>query len=131
AALHGGKSQPQRNRVLDQFRDGLVTALIATNVAPRGIHIDGLDLVVNVDPPIYHKDYLHRRGRTPRAGQSGTVVTLMLPAQRREVNRLMTVSGIRPTVTKVRPGAADLTRTPHARPPSGLPDSILVPVPLL
>ncbi|WP_052707619.1 DEAD/DEAH box helicase [Streptomyces rubellomurinus] len=131
AALHGGKSQPQRNRVLDQFRDGLVTALIATNVAARGIHIDGLDLVVNVDPPIDHKDYLHRGGRTARAGESGTVVTLVLPEQRREVNRLMTVAGIRPTVTKVRPGDADLTRITGARTPSGVPVSIVVPVPVV
>ncbi|MFJ6385368.1 DEAD/DEAH box helicase [Kitasatospora sp. NPDC092039] len=129
AALHGGKSQPQRNRVLDQFRDSHVTALIATNVAARGIHIDGLDLVVNVDPPIDHKDYLHRGGRTARAGESGTVVTLVLPEQRREVNRLMTVAGIRPTVTKVRPGDADLARITGARTPSGVPVTLAVPVP--
>ncbi|MFJ6616607.1 DEAD/DEAH box helicase [Kitasatospora sp. NPDC091335] len=128
AALHGGKSQPQRNRVLDQFRDGHVTALIATNVAARGIHIEGLDLVVNVDPPVDHKDYLHRGGRTARAGESGTVVTLVLPEQRREVNRLMTVAGIRPTVTKIRPGDADLTRITGARTPSGVPVTLAVPV---
>ncbi|GAA2243298.1 hypothetical protein GCM10010430_26230 [Kitasatospora cystarginea] len=120
AALHGGKSQPQRNRTLDQFRDGQVTALIATNVAARGIHIDGLDLVVNVDPPIDHKDYLHRGGRTARAGESGTVVTLVLPEQRREVNRLMSTAGIRPTVTKVRPTDAELARITGARTPSGV-----------
>ncbi|MFJ4189075.1 DEAD/DEAH box helicase [Kitasatospora sp. NPDC089509] len=128
AALHGGKSQPQRNRVLDQFREGEVTALIATNVAARGIHIDGLDLVVNVDPPIDHKDYLHRGGRTARAGESGTVVTLVLPEQRREVNRLMTVAGIRPTVTKIRPGDAELTRITGARTPSGVAVALAVPV---
>ncbi|MFF2544163.1 DEAD/DEAH box helicase [Kitasatospora sp. NPDC058063] len=128
AALHGGKSQPQRNRVLDQFRDGHVTALIATNVAARGIHIDGLDLVVNVDPPVDHKDYLHRGGRTARAGESGTVVTLVLPEQRREVNRLMTVAGIRPTVTKIRPGDADLARITGARTPSGVAVTLAVPV---
>ncbi|MFB7908594.1 DEAD/DEAH box helicase [Kitasatospora sp. NPDC056076] len=127
AALHGGKSQPQRNRVLDQFREGEVTALIATNVAARGIHIDGLDLVVNVDPPIDHKDYLHRGGRTARAGESGTVVTLVLPEQRREVNRLMTVAGIRPTVTKIRPGDAELSRITGARTPSGVAVALVVP----
>ncbi|BFV59933.1 DEAD/DEAH box helicase [Kitasatospora sp. CMC57] len=121
AALHGGKSQPQRNRVLDQFRDGQISALIATNVAARGIHIDGLDLVVNVDPPIDHKDYLHRGGRTARAGESGTVVTLVLPEQRREVSRLMTTAGIRPTTTKVRPGDAELSRITGARTPSNVP----------
>ncbi|MFB7664653.1 DEAD/DEAH box helicase [Kitasatospora sp. NPDC056138] len=120
AALHGGKSQPQRNRTLDQFRDGQVSALIATNVAARGIHIDGLDLVVNVDPPIDHKDYLHRGGRTARAGESGTVVTLVLPEQRREVNRLMSTAGIRPTVTKVRPTDSELARITGARTPSGV-----------
>ncbi|WP_404869729.1 DEAD/DEAH box helicase [Kitasatospora griseola] len=127
AALHGGKSQPQRNRVLDQFRDGQVTALIATNVAARGIHIDGLDLVVNVDPPIDHKDYLHRGGRTARAGESGTVVTLVLPEQRREVNRLMSIAGIRPTITKVRPEDGELKRITGARTPSGV--AVLLPVP--
>jgi superfamily II DNA/RNA helicase len=120
AALHGGKSQPQRNRTLDQFRDGLITALIATNVAARGIHIDGLDMVVNVDPPIDHKDYLHRGGRTARAGESGTVVTLVLPEQRREVSRLMTTAGIRPTTTKVRPGDAELARITGARTPTNV-----------
>ncbi|WP_083975669.1 DEAD/DEAH box helicase [Kitasatospora mediocidica] len=120
AALHGGKSQPQRNRTLDQFRDGNVTALIATNVAARGIHIDGLDLVVNVDPPIDHKDYLHRGGRTARAGESGTVVTLVLPEQRREMTKLMSTAGIRPVTTKVRPGDAELSRITGARTPSGV-----------
>ncbi|GAA3018908.1 hypothetical protein GCM10020229_32660 [Kitasatospora albolonga] len=128
AALHGGKSQPQRNRVLDQFRDGHVTALIATNVAARGIHIDGLDLVVNVDPPIDHKDYLHRGGRTARAGESGTVVTLVLPEQRREVSRLMTTAGIRPTITKVRPGDAELAKITGARTPSGVAVTLAPPV---
>ncbi|MFJ1790328.1 DEAD/DEAH box helicase [Kitasatospora griseola] len=127
AALHGGKSQPQRNRVLDQFRDGQVTALIATNVAARGIHIDGLDLVVNVDPPIDHKDYLHRGGRTARAGESGTVVTLVLPEQRREVNRLMSIAGIRPTITKVRPEDGELKRITGARTPSGT--AVVLPTP--
>ena len=67
AALHGGKSQPQRTRTLARFKTGDVTTLVATNVAARGIHVDDLDLVVNVDPPSDHKDYLHRGGRTARA----------------------------------------------------------------
>ncbi|WP_377272168.1 DEAD/DEAH box helicase [Peterkaempfera sp. SMS 1(5)a] len=129
AALHGGKSQPQRNRTLEQFRDGQVTALIATNVAARGIHIDGLDLVVNVDPPVDHKDYLHRGGRTARAGESGTVVTLVLPEQRREMSRLMTAAGIRPHTARVRPGDAELARITGARTPSGVPVTVAVPVP--
>src|SRR5206468_1170480 len=84
AALHGGKSQNARTRALDWLKDGQLDALIATNVAARGIHIDGIDLVVNVDPPTEAKDYLHRGGRTARAGNSGAVVTLVLPEQRDE-----------------------------------------------
>ncbi|WP_078871641.1 DEAD/DEAH box helicase [Streptomyces caatingaensis] len=127
AALHGGKSQPQRNRTLEQFRTEQVTALIATNVAARGIHIDGLDLVVNIDPPVDHKDYLHRGGRTARAGESGTVVTLVLPEQRREMTRMMTTAKISPRVTRVAPGDAELSRITGAREPSGVPVTIPVP----
>jgi superfamily II DNA/RNA helicase len=126
-ALHGGKSQPQRDRALDQFRTGTADALVATNVAARGIHIEGLDLVVNVDPPTEAKDYLHRGGRTARAGESGTVVTLVLPEQRREHARLMTQAGIRPTTTRVRPGDATLFDITGARKPSGTPVALPVP----
>ncbi len=129
AALHGGKSQPQRNRTLDQFRTEQVTALIATNVAARGIHIDGLDLVVNVDPPVDHKDYLHRGGRTARAGESGTVVTLVLPEQRREMSRMMVTAKITPQVAKVGPEDAELARITGARVPSGVPVVITPPAP--
>ncbi|MFY1675325.1 DEAD/DEAH box helicase [Plantactinospora sp. WMMB334] len=118
AALHGGKSQPQRTRVLEQFRAGQVTALVATDVAARGIHIDGLDLVVNVDPPADPKDYLHRSGRTARAGESGRVVTLVLPEQRRDVSRLLTDAGIRPETLTVRPGDDALVRLTGARVPA-------------
>ncbi|CAM5551267.1 RNA helicase OS=Streptomyces tendae OX=1932 GN=GUR47_05950 PE=4 SV=1 [Streptomyces tendae] len=82
--------------------EGEVTVLVATNVAARGIHVEALDLVVNVDPPADAKDYLHRGGRTARAGRAGSVVTLVTPDQRREVNRMMSEAGIRPTVTPVR-----------------------------
>ncbi|MDX3631073.1 DEAD/DEAH box helicase [Streptomyces europaeiscabiei] len=116
-ALHSGKSQPQRTHTLSQFKDGAVTVLVATNVAARGIHIEALDLVVNVDPPADAKDYLHRGGRTARAGESGKVVTLVTPNQRREVNRLMSDAGIRPTVTQVRSGEAQLTAITGARRP--------------
>ncbi|WP_328864570.1 DEAD/DEAH box helicase [Streptomyces sp. NBC_00304] len=122
AALHSGKSQPQRTHTLDQFRSGAVTALVATNVAARGIHIDELDLVVNVDAPTDAKDYLHRSGRTARAGQSGKAVTLVTPGQRRDVSKLMSEAGIRPTVTQVRSGEAELTRITGAkRPPTTKP----------
>ncbi|MEJ8655104.1 DEAD/DEAH box helicase [Streptomyces sp. MS1.AVA.4] len=120
AALHSGKSQPQRTHTLAQFKDGEITVLVATNVAARGIHIDALDLVVNVDPPADAKDYLHRGGRTARAGESGNVVTLVTPNQRRDVNRIMSDAGIRPTVTQVRSGDAKLTTITGAkRPPAG------------
>ncbi|MDX2677358.1 DEAD/DEAH box helicase [Streptomyces sp. NY05-11A] len=128
ASLHGGKSQNQRTRTLAQFKDGHVTVLVATNVAARGIHVDNLDLVVNVDPPSDHKDYLHRGGRTARAGESGTVVTLVLPHQRREVTRLMADAGITPQTTRVRSGGTELSRITGAQAPSGVP-VVLTPPP--
>ncbi|MFC8089905.1 DEAD/DEAH box helicase [Streptomyces sp. NPDC057301] len=121
AALHGGKSQPQRTRTLAQFKTGDVTTLVATNVAARGIHVDDLDLVVNVDPPGDHKDYLHRGGRTARAGESGRVVTLVLPNQRRDMARLLSDAGIRPQITQVRSGEAELSRITGAQAPSDVP----------
>ncbi|MEU5366292.1 DEAD/DEAH box helicase [Streptomyces sp. NPDC005925] len=127
SALHGGKSQPQRTRTLTQFKEGHVTVLVATNVAARGIHVDNLDLVVNVDPPSDHKDYLHRGGRTARAGESGTVVTLVLPHQRRSMDRLMHDAGITPRSTKVRSGEAELSRITGAQAPSGVPVVITPP----
>ncbi|MFD5467520.1 DEAD/DEAH box helicase [Kitasatospora sp. NPDC127059] len=128
AALHGGKLQPQRTRTLEQFRTGQVTALIATNVAARGIHVDGLDLVVNLDPPGDHKDYLHRGGRTARAGESGTVVTLVLPSQRRGMARMMSTVGITPVTTMVSSGDEDLARITGARVPTGVPVTVPDPV---
>ncbi|MFI6897760.1 DEAD/DEAH box helicase [Streptomyces sp. NPDC050256] len=116
-ALHSGKSQPQRTHTLAQFKDGEITVLVATNVAARGIHIEALDLVVNVDPPADAKDYLHRGGRTARAGESGNVVTLVTPNQRRDVNRIMTDARIRPTVTQVRSGEEKLTAITGAKRP--------------
>ncbi|MGW1605263.1 DEAD/DEAH box helicase [Streptomyces eurythermus] len=128
AALHGGRSQPQRTRTLAQFKDGHVTVLVATNVAARGIHVDSLDLVVNVDPPSDHKDYLHRGGRTARAGESGSVVTLVTPGQRRGMARLMASAGITPRITPVRSGEAELSRITGAQAPSGVPVVITTPV---
>ncbi|MFD7700804.1 DEAD/DEAH box helicase [Streptomyces caelestis] len=127
AALHGGKSQPQRTRTLAQFKSGEVTVLVATNVAARGIHVDHLDLVVNVDPPTDHKDYLHRGGRTARAGESGSVVTLVTPDQRRDVSRLMASAGITPRITQVRSGEEELSRITGAQAPSGVPVVIAAP----
>jgi len=87
AALHGGLTQGARNRTLDQFKDGSVPVLVATDVAARGIHVDDVGLVVQADPAADHKDYLHRAGRTARAGGTGAVVTLVLPHQRRGMVR--------------------------------------------
>ncbi|WP_018569050.1 DEAD/DEAH box helicase [Streptomyces sp. PsTaAH-124] len=129
AGLHGGKSQPQRTRTLGQFKSGQVTVLVATNVAARGIHVDDLDLVVNVDPPTDHKDYLHRGGRTARAGESGSVVTLVTPGQRRDVSRLMAAAGITPRITPVRAGDSELHRITGAQEPSGVPVVVAAPVP--
>ncbi|MEV0490408.1 DEAD/DEAH box helicase [Streptomyces atratus] len=129
AALHGGRSQPQRNRTLDQFKNGQVTALVATNVAARGIHVDDLDLVVNVDPPTDHKDYLHRGGRTARAGESGSVVTLVLPEEKREMTRLMADAGIAPRTTRIKSSDEELTRITGAREPSGIAVVVEVPQP--
>ncbi|MFG2644252.1 DEAD/DEAH box helicase [Streptomyces sp. NPDC048370] len=129
SGLHGGRSQPQRNRTLDQFKTGQVTVLVATNVAARGIHVDDLDLVVNVDPPIDHKDYLHRGGRTARAGESGSVVTLVLPEQKRDMSRLMSNAGISPRTAQIKSSDEELTRVTGAREPSGIPVVIEVPQP--
>ncbi|WP_225841239.1 DEAD/DEAH box helicase [Streptomyces albus] len=93
-ALHGGMTQGARTRTLEDFKGGKVNVLVATDVAARGIHVDGIDLVLNVDPAGDHKDYLHRSGRTARAGRSGTVVSLALPHQRRQIFRLMEDAGV-------------------------------------
>ncbi|MGW9031985.1 DEAD/DEAH box helicase [Streptomyces sp. NPDC055722] len=93
-ALHGGMTQGARTRTLADFKDGYVNVLVATDVAARGIHVDGIDLVLNVDPAGDHKDYLHRAGRTARAGRTGTVVSLALPHQRRTIFRLMEDAGV-------------------------------------
>jgi superfamily II DNA/RNA helicase len=120
-ALHGGKTQGARNRVLDDFREGSLPVLVATDVAARGIHVDGVSLVVHVDPPADPKAYLHRAGRTARAGESGTVVTIATHQERRTVFRMTEQAGVRPTSTKVSPGADDLVRITGARVPSGEP----------
>ncbi|MGW5024147.1 DEAD/DEAH box helicase, partial [Streptomyces albidoflavus] len=86
-------------------------------------------LVVNVDPPADHKDYLHRGGRTARAGASGSVVTLVLPEQRRSMSRLMADAGITPQTTRVRSGEAELSRITGARTPSGVPVVVRAPAP--
>jgi superfamily II DNA/RNA helicase len=120
-ALHGGKSQAVRTRTLDAFRKGETPALVATDVAARGIHVDGISLVVHVDSPTDPKDYLHRAGRTARAGESGTVVTLASPKQQRMVSSLTKRAGVDPYVARVRPGDQTLSDVTGARQPSGVP----------
>ncbi|MGX5682116.1 DEAD/DEAH box helicase [Schumannella luteola] len=95
--LHGNLSQVQRDRNLAAFADGSARVLVATDVAARGVHVDGVELVVHVDPPMEHKAYLHRSGRTARAGSEGDVVTVVLPAQRRDTAQLLRKAAI--TVT--------------------------------
>ena len=107
--LQGNLSQNARERNLEAFSSGDVRVLVATDIAARGIHVDDVELVVHVDPPMEHKAYLHRSGRTARAGAGGAVVTLMLPEQRGDVATLARLAGISPTTTTVRPGSALIT----------------------
>jgi len=100
--LHGNLSQNARTRNLGAFSDGTATTLVATDIAARGIHVDDITLVVHADPPVEHKAYLHRSGRTARAGADGTVVTLMLDAQVSDVRVLTRKAGIKPTITRLR-----------------------------
>ncbi|MCT1355101.1 DEAD/DEAH box helicase [Gordonia sp. p3-SID1431] len=95
--LHGNLSQAQRDRNLAAFGEGDVRVLVATDVAARGVHVDGIELVVHVDPPAEHKAYLHRSGRTARAGSAGDVVTVCLHEQRREVAQLLRKAKIKVT----------------------------------
>lgn len=102
--LHGNLSQNARERNLTMFRSGRSRVLVATDIAARGIHIDDVPLVVHVDPPTEHKTYLHRSGRTARAGANGTVVTLATPDQSRAVRALTKAAGVEPMFTSVAPG---------------------------
>ncbi|MGZ4503224.1 MAG: DEAD/DEAH box helicase [Nocardioidaceae bacterium] len=99
--LHGNLSQNARTRNLTAFSSGDATTLVATDIAARGIHVDDVGLVVHADPPVEHKAYLHRSGRTARAGSDGTVVTLMLDAQVSDVRDLTRKAGIKPAVARV------------------------------
>jgi superfamily II DNA/RNA helicase len=115
--IHGNKSQAQREKSLEEFRRGRSNVLVATDVAARGIHIDDVPCVVHFDPPADHKDYIHRSGRTGRAGSKGVVISLVDPSQRRSVSRLARDAGVEPEFVgpeldvstnesvKVRPGS--------------------------
>ncbi len=106
--LHGNLSQNARERGLKAFADGAVQVMVATDIAARGIHVDGVELVVHVDPPAEHKAYLHRSGRTARAGNAGDVVTLVLPEQRKDFQALSRAAKISVAPAPVRPGDAKL-----------------------
>jgi superfamily II DNA/RNA helicase len=119
-ALHGGKAQNARTRVLDDFRAGRTSALVATNVAARGIHVDDVSLVVHVEPPADPKDYLHRAGRTARAGAEGTVVTLVTDEEKRAFRVMTGKAGVELTTTRVTAGDVELARLTGAREPTGV-----------
>nr|WP_232377999.1 DEAD/DEAH box helicase [Micromonospora humida] len=119
--LHGGKTQRMRTKTLAEFREGRMDVLVATDVAARGIHVDGVSLVLHIDPPKDPKDYLHRAGRTARAGESGAVATLVLPKQRRTTLAMLEKAGVEPAETRVRAGDAVLAELTGAREPSGVP----------
>jgi len=129
ASLHGGLSQAVRNRVLGAFRDGSMNVLVATDVAARGIHVDDVGMVVQVDPPTDHKDYLHRAGRTARAGEEGAVVMIALPHQRKMVTRIVEGAGAEALTAKVAPGDSVVLAL-GGRTPSGIPvpDAVWRPV---
>lgn len=103
--LQGNLSQNARDRNLAEFVSGEAKVLVATDVAARGVHVDGVELVVHIDPPVEHKAYLHRSGRTARAGAEGDVVTIVLPEQRGEMRQLMRAAKITVTPRKVNPNA--------------------------
>ena len=119
--LHGGKSQGQRTRVLAAFKDGRASALVATDVAARGIHVDDVSLVVHVDAPADHKDYLHRAGRTARAGATGVVVTLATHKQKRGIFGITNQAKVKLNEVYVRPSDPELIRVTGAQEPSGIP----------
>jgi len=106
--LHGNLSQPARDRNLSAFTSGEARVLVATDIAARGVHVDEVELVVHIDPPSEHKAYLHRSGRTARAGNAGDVVTVVLPEQRSDTQALLRKAGIRVTPQQVTADSAEV-----------------------
>lgn len=119
--IHGDKGQNTRTNALAGFADGSIPVLVATDIAARGIDVDDVSLVVHVDPPAEHKAYLHRAGRTARAGTSGTVVTLVMDEQVKEVRELFRKAGVDAAEIKVNEDSPELARITGARQPSGVP----------
>jgi superfamily II DNA/RNA helicase len=120
--LHGNLSQPARDRNLAAFSSGDARVLVATDIAARGVHVDDVELVVHVDPPVEHKAYLHRSGRTARAGSAGDVVTVVLPEQRRDTQQLLRKAGITAQPQQVRADSESVLElvgeiAPHREPP--------------
>jgi superfamily II DNA/RNA helicase len=107
--LHGNLSQPQRDRNLAAFSDGSARVLVATDVAARGVHVDDVELVIHVDPPMEHKAYLHRSGRTARAGSAGDVVTICLPTQKKDLAQLLKKAAITVIPVPVTAKSAEVT----------------------
>ncbi|MGO4955921.1 DEAD/DEAH box helicase [Luteococcus sp. Sow4_B9] len=120
-ALHGGLTQGARTRILAAFKEGTVPVLVATDVAARGIHVDDVTLVLEVDPPMNHKDYLHRAGRTARAGTKGVVASICLPHQRRSMLRLLGAAGVKAEQLSTHPGEEALAEKTGARPVTAAP----------
>ncbi len=119
-ALHGGLTQGARARILAAFKDGRVPVLVATDVAARGIHVDDVTLVCQADPPMNSKDYLHRAGRTARAGTDGVVLSVVLRHQRKQVARMASHAGVHPTLVDVTPDdqvVEDIAGGYEVRPP--------------
>ncbi len=127
--LHGNLAQNARVRNLAAFSDGSATTMVATDIAARGIHVDEVALVVHADPPEEHKAYLHRSGRTARAGASGTVITLMTDEQTSDVRTLARKAGISPTVTKVERSHPILRQLAEGTAETSGPGIIALPVP--
>lgn len=126
AELHGNLGQGARERNLAAFASGAARVLVATDIAARGIHVDGIDLVIHADPPAEHKAYLHRSGRTARAGASGVVITVQTPAQAADVRALMSRAGVVPLAASASPGSAvlrSLAGPPADRVPSAAPQA--------
>lgn len=119
--IHGDKGQNTRTAAIDGFTSGEVPVLVATDIAARGIDISGVSLVVHIDPPAEHKAYLHRSGRTARAGTSGAVVTLVMQEQREEVEKLCQKAGVAAPEIDVIARPGELARITGARPPKGKP----------
>jgi superfamily II DNA/RNA helicase len=120
APMHGRLNQGKRERTLAAFADGTAPVLVATNVAARGLHIDDLDVVVHFDMPDDHKNYVHRSGRTARAGEDGMVVTLVLPEQERDVAQLQREAGLDLAVVPMAPDDARLLDLAAWEAPAGM-----------